>query len=124
MAPKRLLKRHVKVVAAGQAAVIGAKRGKHAGVVIGAEDALDNRVAAVVEREAGHEINEGDIRPARHIALAQDVPAEIVLPNDRQVSLVVRARISAAVVLLPEAKLPRTMMSFVDSVPVQGTRTR
>jgi hypothetical protein len=35
-----------------------------------------------------------------------------------------RARIRAAIPLVLDAELPRSTMSFVDSVPVPGTRPR
>jgi hypothetical protein len=81
-----LIERHVEVVAVSPALVIIDERAEHLRVVIGAEDALDDDVEAATERVPRYQVDQSDVRACGHVALAQHLAAQGVLPHDRQVS--------------------------------------
>jgi hypothetical protein len=83
--PQGLIEWHIEVIAAGQALMIIDERSKHLRVVISAEDALEDGVETVTEHMSRHEVDQPDVRPAGDVMLAQHVPAQVVLPDDRKV---------------------------------------
>jgi hypothetical protein len=63
--------------------VVVAQGSEHVSVVIGVEDAFDDRVEAVIQAVAGRLVDEADVRAARDVALAQDGAAKVILADNR-----------------------------------------
>lgn len=80
--------------------------GEHARAVRGVEDALDDRVVAVVEGVAGHGVHQADIGAAGDIPLAEHDAAQVVLADDRDAPPVPVTERDATVPF-PDAELPR-----------------
>jgi len=50
--------------------VIGAQRGQHVAVAGGVQDPLHDHVIAVIERVAGHRVDQADVHAAGNVTLA------------------------------------------------------
>ncbi|GHD06246.1 hypothetical protein GCM10010313_24140 [Streptomyces violarus] len=95
----------------GRASVVGAQPGEHVAVAVGVEDAFDHDVESGVQRVAGRQVDQADIRGTGPVALAQDDAAEVVLADQGQ----------AAAELLAEAdcdgRLARGAVAAQDDQP-------
>jgi hypothetical protein len=91
MPAERLVERDVKEVGEGAAGVVADQSGEHRCVMIGTEDALDDRVVAAGKGETGGLVDEADVRAAGNIVLAQDDSPQVVLADDRQAAPVLAA---------------------------------
>ncbi len=80
--------RHVRVVAVGRAAVVGAQRREHVavavGVAVGVEDAFDHDVESGVQGVAGGQVDQAGVRRSRPVVLAQHGAAKVVLADQGQ----------------------------------------
>jgi len=99
--PQRLVPGDVQVVGEAPARVVLDERGEHPAVMISGQDPLHDHVEPMVESEPGGEVDQADVRSARHIVLPQHLAAKVVLTDNRQAPPVPAANLSR------DGRLPR-----------------
>jgi hypothetical protein len=97
--------------------VVVAQGPKHGPIVRLVKDPVDDHVKTMVERIAGHTVDQPDVRTVGRVALLEYSRRRLSWPT-RAIPRPCLARSSAAIELLPEPEFPRRTMSRVDSAPV------
>ena len=119
---ERLVERNVEEAGERAAGVVANQGGEHRAVVVGVEDAFDDRVVAAGEGETGGLVDEADVRAPGNVVLAQDDPSQVVLANDRQAAPVLvayrrRGRGLAGRGVAPDHDQPRRVRGILVGAP-------
>lgn len=116
MPPQRLIQCEFVAVGASRTAMIGPQTHEHLTVDLGVQDALDDHVKTMLERESRGQFHVGDAQSFRMITDMKDLATQHVVPDDRDAPWP-SGPDGFGQARLPLPELPRMMISREPSEP-------